>query len=354
MAAILWVSYARPYVGEEFSSVAASAAWRFVFLAGLVALLWFWPLWRPRGIPHLAQMGILLMLWGDLITHSPRQNPTIDSTAFAPGAVLQYYKSHGQLAQAPSLGQGRIMLSPMAELAMYHRMVPDFYQDFMGQRLSMWGNLSMLDHLPKVNGASTLVTREEFQIEQLLYGGTTNDLPNVAEFLGARYITAPGELLKWSLRTNPMPLITAGQQPVFTRNADDTLARLRDPDFNPRQEVFLSEDARPLVAITNRTDARVLNMEFREQAVNALVEARQPSLVVIAQTWYPAWKAYVDGHETPLFHANLAFQGLQVPAGTHTIRLEYHDRAFRLGSIITIATGIFCAGMWWRRYRQKV
>jgi hypothetical protein len=357
MAAIVLVSLFDPFVGEKFAPVALSAGFRLIFLTGIMILLWWWP--RSSASPqnrrsYLVPLAILLLLWGDLRTHSPRQNPTIDSSAFALGSILQYNQANGQLAQAPALGEGRIMLSPSAELEMHHRMVPDFYADFMGERLSLWGNLNQLDHLPKVNGATTLVTREEFQIEQLLYGGTTNDFPNVTDFLGVKYETAPGQLLKWSPRPNPMPLVTAGQRPVFAKNSGDLLARLRDPGFDPRREVLLSDDAKSVMGAVGEAEARISNPHFRDQSVEATVDARAPSLVVVAQSYYPAWKAFVDGHETPLFRANLAYQALTVPSGNHVIRIEYHDRAFQLGSLITILTGLLCAGIAWRSYRNRV
>jgi len=201
-------------------------------------------------------------------------------------------------------------------------MVPDFYQDFMEQRLTMWGNLSMLDHLPKINGATTLDTREEFEIEQLLYGGITNDFSKVEDFLGVRYITAPGELHKWIPRTNAMPLITAGQMPVFAASADEVLARLGDPSFDPRREVLLPAEAKSLVSAKGGNGCQISNVAFGEQRISARIETHQPTLVTIAQSYYPAWKAYVNGNETPLLKANLAFQCLEVPARAHQIRLE--------------------------------
>ncbi len=69
-------------------------------------------------------------------------------------------------------------------------------------------------------------------------------------------------------------------------------------------------------------------------------EAPAASLVVISQTYYPAWKAYVDGRPAKLWRANYAFQALEVPAGRHHIRLAYEDEQllrrrspFCLGSV---------------------
>ena len=93
---------------------------------------------------------------------------------------------------------------------------------------------------------------------------------------------------------------------------------------------------------TNQTQARVLNSKFTAQRVDIEVETSGPSLVVVAQTWYHNWRAYVDGRPAPLLRANHAFQAIQVPAGRHSIRLVYEDRAFQFGAAVSICMAVNC------------
>jgi uncharacterized membrane protein YfhO len=74
-------------------------------------------------------------------------------------------------------------------------------------------------------------------------------------------------------------------------------------------------------------------------------------MVVIAQTYYPAWKAYVDGQPTKLWRANYAFQAVEVPAGTHRIELRYEDRLFYAGAMLS-GLGIVISGWLWVRARR--
>jgi len=72
--------------------------------------------------------------------------------------------------------------------------------------------------------------------------------------------------------------------------------------------------------------------------------------VVIAQTWYRPWRAFVDGTGTRILRANYAFQALQVPAGRHTVRLIYKDSLFAIGAVISLATLAAAAfGVFWTR-----
>jgi len=78
------------------------------------------------------------------------------------------------------------------------------------------------------------------------------------------------------------------------------------------------------------------------------VESQGPGLVVIAQSFYRAWHASIDGRSVPLLRANHAFQALQVPTGSSHVSLRYQDRRLWLGAIVSGLTALICL-LWWRR-----
>jgi uncharacterized membrane protein YfhO len=53
--------------------------------------------------------------------------------------------------------------------------------------------------------------------------------------------------------------------------------------------------------------------------------------VVLTDTYYPGWQAWVDGRETVIKQANLAFRAVPVAAGQHQLTFEYWPRSFSLG-----------------------
>lgn len=57
------------------------------------------------------------------------------------------------------------------------------------------------------------------------------------------------------------------------------------------------------------------------------VDGARPSLVVVAESWFPGWKATVDGDEVTVLEADGAFLGVPVPAGPHRLELHYERPA---------------------------
>jgi hypothetical protein len=78
-----------------------------------------------------------------------------------------------------------------------------------------------------------------------------------------------------------------------------------------------------------------------------VLEARlaTPGLVTVADTYYPGWRATIDGAPTPIYPANLAFRAVYVPAGEHTIVFRYEPRAFWYGCLAAFAACVVCVAL---------
>jgi hypothetical protein len=215
------------------------------------------------------------------------------------------------------------------------------------KRRAEWSNLNLLDSVAKVNGSSTLQIREQRLVEQTLYSMTNRLPPGLLDFLGVAYTSSSNSAAEWSPRTTALPLITAGAAPVF---ADEVaaLAIITNAEFNPRQTVVLPPSARESISATNLVQATLSSPIIRRQAIQTEVNAPAPTLVVLAQSFYPNWHATVDGGRAPLLRANVAFQAVPVPAGQHRVRVVYSDTKFWLGAIISAFSLVLCGGMWLR------
>jgi uncharacterized membrane protein YfhO len=112
--------------------------------------------------------------------------------------------------------------------------------------------------------------------------------------------------------------------------------------------VYLPQTTASQVSVSSQTRAQVTSQSWTAHRVEAEVDCAETSLIVFSQSWYPAWKATLDGQPVSILRANHAFQAIQSPAGRHVIKLVYEDRAFYLGAFISAAALLGCL-VGWRR-----
>ena len=58
------------------------------------------------------------------------------------------------------------------------------------------------------------------------------------------------------------------------------------------------------------------------------------ALLFLSDTYYPEWKATVDGKQTKIYLADYAFRSVVIPAGNHEVIFEYVPNAFYKGLIV--------------------
>jgi len=337
IAGILLWAWQFPFPGDDVHATLLNGLSRAAFLIVTGALLLILTRGNTPGLRSIAPLILILVAWLDVFTHEPAQNPTV------PPGVYELNLARTKLAMTPqpTLGESRAMVAPTAAMDFIGFALSDPKNNFLAKRLGYCADCNTLDAVPKVDGFFSLTPRENDDLISLLYSMTNADFPQLEDFLGVSQITAPDQFFHWQARKAFLPLITAGQQPVFM-NDTNTLIAVFQPGFDGSKIVVLSTEAKPLVTVTNQTKARVLNSKFTTQRVEFEVEASEPSLIVVAQTWYHNWRAYVDGQPAPLLRANHAFQAIQIPAGRHYIRLAYEDLAFQFGAAVSICMAVNC------------
>jgi uncharacterized membrane protein YfhO len=60
--------------------------------------------------------------------------------------------------------------------------------------------------------------------------------------------------------------------------------------------------------------------------------------VVLADTYYPGWRAAVDGVPAPIYAANGTFRAVFVEDGSHRVEFDYEPRGVRVGAAVTFAS----------------
>jgi hypothetical protein len=297
----------------------------------------------------LASVALILLAWLDVWTHEPPQNPTV------PPNVYELNLARAKLAMQPQpeLGGSRAMLSPAAALELTRFAVSNPQDNFLAKRAGYCADVNLLDAVPKVDGFFSLTPREFDGLLAAIYNTTNGDWTGLENFLGVSQYTASNSFIAWLPRAGFRPLITAGQKPVFLDDLNTTWTFGRN-QFDPDATVYLPPEEKSLVTVTNAAAVAVANLKFTDDAVDFEAQADAPALAVVAQTYYHNWRAEIDGQPVSLLRANVAFQAVQIPAGSHRVHLYYQDRAFELGGAISLCMWVNCLVAWLALRRREI
>jgi hypothetical protein len=78
-----------------------------------------------------------------------------------------------------------------------------------------------------------------------------------------------------------------------------------------------------------------------EQVASEQVVVRTSSpadaVLVLAEQYFPGWRAEIDGHETGIFRADLLGRGVHVPAGDHRVRFWFEVPSVALGARVSLS-----------------
>lgn len=79
----------------------------------------------------------------------------------------------------------------------------------------------------------------------------------------------------------------------------------------------------------------------------------RPGILVLNDSWYPGWIATVDGNISPIFPVDIAFRGVEMSEGTHTIRFRYAPPSIKLGMYWSLVTFCFVLFFNFLHYRHR-
>jgi hypothetical protein len=293
---------------------------------------------RRRG-NALLLLGCMVLIWVDMRSHLPDFTPVVQTKALAPRP--------GHLRPAVRIGRSRAMVHPQALLTLSKTHFRNRELHCAFKRMGLQADCNLLDDIPKVDGFFSLYPRESFQVLSMLYRSAhiPSGMTGLLDFLAVARISDPHQPGRFVPRDSPMSWISGGQQPILGTESD-VLRHLASAGFDPRRQVFLPVGATAQLAVRGPQTVTIRDVAVSAQRVCFTAEARAPALAVIAQSYYHAWQAYVDGRQTELLRANLGFQAVAIPAGTSRVQLRYEDRLFRIGGILSFVGLLIWMAAW--------
>ena len=134
------------------------------------------------------------------------------------------------------------------------------------------------------------------------------------------------------------------------------LSMVTQKEFRPRKEVLLEETPPSLTLPLEGGGKGGGEVEVISESNNRLylqVMAAENGLLVLSDTYYPGWKAFVDGKRTKIYRADYTFRAIPLNAGTHRLEFVYDPMSFKLGAGVTLLGILGCIGMGWVARRKR-
>ncbi len=93
-------------------------------------------------------------------------------------------------------------------------------------------------------------------------------------------------------------------------------------------------------------EAGIIFVEYDNDRIIMDVNNPEDGFLVLADTYYPGWKAYDNGKKTEIFRANYFMRAIRLPQGEHRVVFEYDPWTYRVGRVLSIIGLIFTIIIW--------
>ena len=325
--------------------------------------------WLEKSAPRAPQwlvVGLSAATALDLFIHQPRQNPMVPAREWlAPPQMVELLKSEQGEVRTMTL-EHRSLHRRVFEMARGWTDVGPYYafrESLQPNTGAYWG-IGSVDCYSGIAPLWVTNTWGDHSLPGLLIPRAVRPLKKgeppaavAAAFgaLGVTHLITPFELTLDGMThvgqaggMNLYRIEGAGRVRVVARArqvASDTEAAdlLMSHSFAPNSEVLLHDVPAgfgPLggEAASPAADAGPV-LTARSNAT-LLIDAVAPSAggyLVLADTYYPGWRAEVDGTQAPIVRANLTGRAVRLPPGRHQVKFVYEPKPFFRGLRITLA-----------------
>ncbi len=106
---------------------------------------------------------------------------------------------------------------------------------------------------------------------------------------------------------------------------NQAITEIRDGKLDPRQEVVLTEEPKekPAGSAGWAGEAKITRYDWNDVEMDC--SSDRPCFLFLSDSYYPGWKAWVDGKEEPIYLADGAFRAVPLlSAGGHKVRMAYY------------------------------
>ncbi len=264
-----------------------------LFAAGLAMILYY----RKNISGPVFVSAIVFLVFADLYYFNYRINPPIPADLFA-----------DRPANVAALAADRDLFRFFVDPRVFERS-GTFFSDqkdiLFSLRSKLSSNLTITDHLYDWYGRESIEPLRNTR----LYWAFKYDLievhPDILSYSNVKYVLA------WQ--------------------------KLKDKDFEPVLDkdfyLYRNKNARARAYIDG---GKCSIVKYEPNVVEISAESATGGRLVLADNYYPGWKAYVDGKETKIKRVYYLFRGVDILKGRHDVKFVYDPLSVKAGLVISL------------------
>lgn len=127
-------------------------------------------------------------------------------------------------------------------------------------------------------------------------------------------------------------------------DATGMLQALGSKDFDPGAVVLVEDKLLERVGNSD-PNANALIQTNKPEDIVIQTNSATDSFLVLNDSFYPGWRASVDGKPTTIYRANGLVRMVPVPAGTHTVEFVYEPMSVKIGALVSVVSLLLIGGV---------
>ncbi|MDD5686302.1 MAG: YfhO family protein [Elusimicrobia bacterium] len=226
---------------------------------------------------------------------------------------------------------------------------------YLNYRNFLQPNSNIIWNIPAIEGHGGLRPKRFYEIwDEMMKRGISYETLRFIGLAGGKYIittysiTSPYlDIKKEYEYYTSLPAIKIYENKLFMEKAffvkdmvlsSEVIEQMFNKDFNPAQAVVLEETTRKY-HYTGKGNVSV--KKYLDGEVEIEVTSDNGGFLVLTDSFYPGWKAFIDGQETKIYKADYIFRAVEVPPDRHLIRFAYKPYYFIVGKWVSVFS-LFC------------
>ncbi|HBL51718.1 MAG TPA: hypothetical protein DDZ05_00650, partial [Candidatus Blackburnbacteria bacterium] len=131
---------------------------------------------------------------------------------------------------------------------------------------------------------------------------------------------------------NVLPRARIVSDYIRSANLDESEKLLNSDDFDFNKSIIENDFSKKLEKANGQ--ATIVKDDQEKLYIDA--KSDKDGILLLADTYYPGWKAYVDGQETKIYPANVNQRAIEFPKGEHKVEFVYDPESFKIGKTISL------------------